>query len=252
MTSMQGAKDTFSKQSAKVNNVFSAAAPVIDGKSSEYSAPSAELVSEHQSKLAEAQNKIQECAKHEDKLTKSQVHIGTQDYLFFFMNNAKIFTQIQEIIEKEGFDFDQLKPKIITITVNGFMYFGYSKWLHPKLPSSIIGDEKASATFKLVVHTSASIAVTSVLAFGGKIYDVAHDMLFEKSDNIDEKEKKGLDQEISNNLANSNTQGFKKSIAEFNELPYQTEGAAGTGNLYEVAKEIAPKDDNIKVDHEEL
>ena len=33
-----------------------------------------------------------------------------------------------------------------------------------------------------------------------------------------------------NNLANSNTPGFKKSIAEFNELPYQAERAAGTGN----------------------
>ncbi len=36
-----------------------------------------------------------------------------------------------------------------------------------------------------------------------------------------------------NNLANSNTPGFKKSIAEFNELPYQTERAAGTGNQTE-------------------
>ena len=36
-----------------------------------------------------------------------------------------------------------------------------------------------------------------------------------------------------NNLANSNTPGFKKSIAEFNELPYQTERAAGTGNQSE-------------------
>ena len=36
-----------------------------------------------------------------------------------------------------------------------------------------------------------------------------------------------------NNLANSNTPGFKKSIAEFNELPYQTERAAGTGNQAE-------------------
>ena len=62
------------------------------------------------------------------------------------------------------------------------MYFGYSKLLHPKLPNSIIGDEKASATFKLVVHTSASIVVTSILAFGDKIYNVAHDMLFEKSE----------------------------------------------------------------------
>jgi flagellar basal-body rod protein FlgG len=36
-----------------------------------------------------------------------------------------------------------------------------------------------------------------------------------------------------NNLANSNTPGFKKSVAEFNELPYQTERAAGTGNQSE-------------------
>lgn len=223
LTSIQGAEDIFFKQSAKVSdvfsaaNVFSAVAPAIDGKSSEYSAPSAGLVLEHQSKLAEAQSKIQECAEHENKLTQSQVHIGTQDYLFFFMNNAKIFTQIQEIIEKEGFDFDQLRPKIITIAVNGFMYFGYSKLLHPKLPNSIIGDEKASATFKLVVHTSASIVVTSILAFGDKIYDVAHDMLFEKSDSIDEKEKKGLDHQ--------------------------------EGHDNEVAKEIAPEDIQV---HEEL
>jgi flagellar basal-body rod protein FlgG len=36
-----------------------------------------------------------------------------------------------------------------------------------------------------------------------------------------------------NNLANSNTPGFKKSIAEFNELPYQTERVAGMGDRSE-------------------
>jgi flagellar basal-body rod protein FlgG len=36
-----------------------------------------------------------------------------------------------------------------------------------------------------------------------------------------------------NNLANSNTPGFKKSIAEFNELPYQTERVAGMGDRTE-------------------
>ena len=36
-----------------------------------------------------------------------------------------------------------------------------------------------------------------------------------------------------NNLANANTPGFKKSIAEFNELPYQIERAPGTGNQTE-------------------
>ena len=36
-----------------------------------------------------------------------------------------------------------------------------------------------------------------------------------------------------NNLANSNTPGFKKSIAEFSELPYQTERAAGMGDRSE-------------------
>ncbi|MFK7761505.1 MAG: hypothetical protein AB8B46_05345 [Candidatus Midichloriaceae bacterium] len=223
ISSIQRAEDVFSKQSAKVNNVLDTAnvlsvvAP-IEGKGSEYSAPSTELISAHQSKLTEAQSKIQECTERENKLTKSQVHIGTQDYIFFFMNNAKSLTQIQEIIENEGFDFEQLRPKIITIAVNAFMYFGYSKWLHPKLPGSIVGDDKASATLKVVVQAGASIAVTSILAFGDKLYNVTHDMLFERSDSIDEKEKKVLDHEESNND--------------------------------EVAKEIAPED--TKVNHEEL
>lgn len=104
ISSIQRAEDVFSKQSAKVNNVLDTAnvlsvvAP-IEGKGSEYSAPSTELISAHQSKLTESQSKIQECTERENKLTKSQVHIGTQDYLFFFMNNAKSLTQIQEIIE---------------------------------------------------------------------------------------------------------------------------------------------------------
>ena len=183
----RASEEVFFKQSAEVGDSIDAAP-----KGSEYSAPNAELASAEQSQL-EAQTKLQACTKHESKLTEAQVSIGTQDYLFFFMNNAKSLTQIQEIIEKEGFDFNKLKPKVITISVNAFMYFGYSKWLHPKLPISIIGDEKVSASLKLVMHTGASIAVTSILTFGDKLYGVAHDMIFEKSDSVDEKEKKGLD-----------------------------------------------------------
>ncbi len=37
----------------------------------------------------------------------------------------------------------------------------------------------------------------------------------------------------SNNMANANTPGFKKSVAQFNELPYQTERAAGMGKQTE-------------------
>lgn len=188
---------------AKLSNVLTTIIlpRVVEG--SELSTDGAEFKSVSQPQIYAG--KINECVENESKLAKSHAHIGTQDYLFFFMNNAKSFTQIQEIIEKEGFDYNLLKPKIITISVNAIMYFGYNKYMCPKLPSSIVENDKVSATFKLVVNTGASIAVTSIFAFGDKLYNLVHDALFGEANSAD---KKGAE----NNLDSQNGHDVSKEI----------------------------------------
>jgi hypothetical protein len=213
----QKAFDETSKQSIEGANVLTTIIlpTVVEG--SELSNSDSEFKSASQPQVYAS--KIHECVESESKLTKSQAHIGTQDYLFFFMNNAKSFTQIQEIIEKKGFDYNLLKPQIITISVNVVMYFGYNKYMYPKLPSSIVGNDKASATFKLVVNTVASIAVTSVLTFGDKLYNLAYNELFGQASSADKKD---------------------------------AEKSLNSQNSHDVPKEIEQHDDNNHTGHEEL
>ena len=90
---------------------------------------------------------------------------------------------MQEIIEKEGFNFELLKPKVITVSVNAFMCFGYTIYIQPKLPAAIIGNEQTAATIKVAIQTGASIAITSAVTFGGTVYDLAYDKLLNKDEN---------------------------------------------------------------------
>jgi hypothetical protein len=99
------------------------------------------------------------------------------------------------------------------------MYFGYNKYMCPKLPSSIVGNDKVSATFKLIVNTVASITVTSVLTFGDKLYNLAYNELFGQASSADKKD---------------------------------AEKSLNSQNSHDVPKEIEQHDDNNHTGHEEL
>ncbi len=123
--------------------------------------------------------------KSENRLVKDQQKIGSQDYVTFLLTNGATIAQMNEIIEKEGFNFELLKPKAITVSVNAFMCFGYGIYIHPKLPASMIGNEKTAASIKVGIQTVASIVITSTFTFGGKLYDLAYDTLFNKNEDAD-------------------------------------------------------------------
>ena len=204
----QKAFDEASKLSIEGSNVLTTIRlpTVVEG--SELSTSGAEFKSASQPQIYAG--KINECVENESKLAKSHAHIGTQDYLFFFINNAKSFTQIQEIIGKEGFDYNLLKPQIVTISVNAVMYFGYNKYMCPKLPSSIVGNDKVSATFKLIVNTVASITVTSVLTFGDKLYNLTYNELFGQVSRTDKKDAE-------KSLNSQNSHDVPKEIEQHND-----------------------------------
>ena len=138
-----------------------------------------------QEQISKSESEIQKHTESENRLIKDQQKIGSKDYVTFLLTNGATIAQMNEIIEKEGFNFELLKPKAITISVNAFMCFGYGIYIHPKLPKSMIGNEKTAASIKVVIQTVASIVITSTFTFGGKLYDLAYDTLFNKHEDTD-------------------------------------------------------------------